>query len=184
MDQTVTPPPAAAIGYSAFPLVQTAWVVDDLDQAMKSWLALGIGPFFRFDLEVPDALYRGRRVPLAFSIALAQAGPCQLELIRQNSEGPSAYRDGVPAGQSGFHHVCRAFGGFDEGMRSLGVTVDGAATYMEIAGSRTAYVDMRATHGCMIELVDRTPVSDLLSKTVAEAAGGWDGSDPIRAFAL
>ena len=39
-------------------------------------------------------------------LALAQAGPMQVELIQPTSE-PNAYRDSVPAGSGAcFHHVC------------------------------------------------------------------------------
>ena len=40
------------------------------------------------------------------SCAFAQAGPMQIELIEQHTDGPSVYRDMFPAGTGGFHHLC------------------------------------------------------------------------------
>src|SRR3546814_20532069 len=37
--------------------------------------------------------------------AMAQAGDMQIELVCQNDEQPSFWRDVVPAGQSGLHHM-------------------------------------------------------------------------------
>jgi hypothetical protein len=87
-------------------LVQNAWVVPRLEDAIPGWVALGVGPFFVLERAYPQALYRGTPVPLSFRAALAQAGDIQIELIEQTSDGPSAYRDMVPAGATGFHHMC------------------------------------------------------------------------------
>jgi hypothetical protein len=162
------------------PLIQSAWVVADMEASMKGWLALGVGPFFTFEIDAPDALYRGERVPLRFRGALAQADDIQIEVIEQLSDGPSAYRDGVPKGQSGFHHVCRAFGAYDETLarlRGLGLT---AATEVSFGPTRFAYVDTREMIGCMLELVDNGPTQKAITALVRDGARTWDGSDPVR----
>ena len=165
---------------SPLPIIQNCWVVPDIAAAAKPWIALGVGPFFLFDVDVPDALYRGKRVPLSFSVGLAQAGPLQIEFVCQHSPGPSAYRDTVPAGKSGFHHVCRALGGYDETvalLRKQGITL---ATEAVFNGSRFCYADTRETLGCMLELLDESAAGTYLVETVRNAAIGWDGSDPLR----
>jgi hypothetical protein len=86
--------------------VQNAWVVPDLEQAIEKWVAMGVGPFYVLGRDYPDAIYRGQSVPLSFRAGLAQAGAIQIELIQQTSPGPSAYRDVVAEGETGFHHVC------------------------------------------------------------------------------
>lgn len=162
------------------PIVQAAWVVADLEAAIHGWAALGVGPFFTFTVDMPDALYRGAPVPLVFRGALAQAGDVQIELIRQLSAGPSAYRDVVPEGQSGFHHVCRSFGGYDATMarlRGLGIV---AVSEGAPSGARVCYADTRALLGCMLELTDESPTISALAALVRNGAQGWDGRDPIR----
>ena len=53
------------------PIVQNAYVVDDLDEAVERWhAALGIGPFFvRRHLRLKRVVYRGRPARLDFSAA-------------------------------------------------------------------------------------------------------------------
>lgn len=87
---------------------QIAFVVDDIDAAMRHWAqTLGIGPFFikrhiRFD----PYIYRGEKCSSpSVSIALANSGFIQIELIQQHDELPSIYREFIDAGRSGFQHV-------------------------------------------------------------------------------
>ena len=84
--------------------MQIAWVVPDLDAAIGHWVRqAGVGPFFYFDDVVyEDAVYRGEPwQPVKFHAAIAQAGDMQIELISQLEEGPSMFREVVPAGQIG-----------------------------------------------------------------------------------
>lgn len=167
-----------------FPVVQNCWVVPDIESAAKAWLDLGVGPFLVFDVAAPDALYRGTPAPLAMTIALAQAGPVQIELIRQTSPGPSAYRDVVPEGGFGFHHVCRAIGGYDENRARLVSAGAAVSTEFTVGGSRACYIDTRSSLGCMLELVDESDIATRLNNTVREMAQGWDGRDPFRSMNL
>ena len=166
-------------------LLQNCWVVADLDDAMERWLSMGVGPFFRRDSDYPDALYRGRPEPLAFKAALAQAGPVQIELIQQTSKGPSAYRDMVPEGQSGFHHMCRIVHNVGEEIRRLRARgIEMASEFRSVGGAQVAYADTRNELGCMLELVPAEPVLINLFRDVAEAARYWDGRDPVRMLEL
>ena len=166
-------------------LLQNCWVVADLDDAMERWLSMGVGPFFRRDSDYPDALYRGRPEPLAFKAALAQAGPVQIELIQQTSKGPSAYRDMVPEGQTGFHHMCRIVHNVgDEIGRLKARGIKMASEFRSVGGAQVAYADTRNELGCMLELVPAEPVLINLFRDVAEAAQDWDGTDPVRMLEL
>lgn len=60
---------------AGLPIVQVAWVVDDLERAMSQWLKRGVGPFFTLDVDLPNVLYRGQPSSLIMSLAMAQAGP-------------------------------------------------------------------------------------------------------------
>lgn len=166
-------------------LLQNCWVVTDLEDAMERWLSMGVGPFFRRDSDYPDALYRGRPEPLAFKAALAQAGPVQIELIQQTSKGPSAYRDMVPEGQTGFHHMCRIVHNVGEEIRRLRARgIEMASEFRSVGGAQVAYADTRNELGCMLELVPAEPVLINLFRDVAEAARYWDGRDPVRMLEL
>ena len=104
----------------------------------------------------------------------------QIELIEPLGDGPSVYRDVVPAGQSGFHHVCRAYGHYDETIASL--TAQGCEVAMSgnMNGIRFAYVDTRALIGCMYELVDESGMATRLYAHMRAAADSWDGTDGAR----
>jgi hypothetical protein len=165
---------------SEMPIIQNCWVVPDLNRAIQGWLALGIGPFFTFEINVPDAVYRGSQVPLHIDVALAQAGPVQIELIQQLNNAPSAYRDSIPDGAGGFHHICRAYGRYDEALavlKSQDVTI---AMSGQLGPTRFCYADTREQLGCMLELVDESPMGAAMQKLVHDGAINWDGSNPIR----
>jgi hypothetical protein len=161
-------------------IVQNAWVVSNLHEAIKQWLSMGVGPFLTSTNRFPNAIYRGQRVPLEFSSALAQAGGVQIELIEQHSTGPSAFRDVIPAGHTGFHHIWMAVPDWDQEVISLQSRGIVLATEAEAGDVRFCYADTRGTLGCMVELLEDAPVVRQLLATVALAARDWDGSDPIR----
>lgn len=161
---------------------QMAWVVDDLEAAVRRWVeSSNVGPFYVIaHAKVERVRYRGVPAQLDFSGALAQAGDIQIELIQQHNDGPSAYRDVFPKGAQGFHHMCTFVDDFDAEIaryaaRGAVAAVDGAFGDM-----RFAYLDTRADLGHMTEIIeDRASIRDVF-KIVADAAADWDGRDPIR----
>ena len=162
------------------PLTQTCWVVPDLDDAITSWNAMGVGPFFHFTLDDPDALHRGETRRLHVRVAIAYAGPMQIELIQPLDDDPSVYRDVVAPGQSGLHHVCREYGGLDEGIAAL--TAQGFEVAMSgtLGPIRFAYVDTRPLIACMYELVDQSDMAVRMYAHIRQAASQWDGVDGSR----
>lgn len=161
---------------------QVAWVVNDLDAAIRHWVEnVRVGPFFKIPhVQVSDFRYRGTPGTLDFSGALAQSGPMQIELIEQHSDGPSAYRDTFAPGEEGFHHMCTLVEDYDAEIAhyaSQGIVPSVEACFGDM---RFAYLDSRATLGHMIEIVEDLPSIRELFKVVADAAEGWDGKDPVR----
>ena len=166
---------------------QSAWVVDDVYEAAELWVAkTGVGPFFVTDYQegaLLDTFYRGTSSPLTMKTALAQAGKMQIELIQPTGAQPSAYRDTVAPGRSGFHHIA---------LWSEDVAADTAsyvAAGFEVAARGNAggmvqfsYIDTSSVFGHMIELVENNELIRAVFDTVAEAAIGWDGTDPVRNF--
>ena len=73
---------------------QLAFVVKDIDAAMEYWAAcLGIGPFFiKRHIQFSHFRYRGKpAISPTISIALANSGFIQIELIQQHDDIPSIY---------------------------------------------------------------------------------------------
>jgi hypothetical protein len=163
-------------------IFQNAWVVDDLEAAMQKWLTtFGVGPFFVAEhIKVADFKNRGRASDLDFSVALAQAGTVQVELIVQHNEVPSLYRDLVPAGADGFHHVGIFAKDYD---RELAAYVDGGceiAAEGRFGSMRFAYVDTSPSLGFMLEILEESTMMRDHFKMIADAARGWNGKDPVR----
>jgi hypothetical protein len=167
------------------PIVQFAYVVDDLDRGMRHWVeVMGAGPFFVMrDFLGTDLTYRGSPSSTRVSYAFGQCGPAQVQLIAQDDPGPSIYRDMYAPGESGFHHVC-ALVPMDEWQEQMARFRD--AGY-ELAASLTttvpaAYFDCRADLGHFVELYGRTERTERFFASVREAHEDWDGStDPVRA---
>lgn len=163
--------------------LQMSWVVDDLQSAMDAWLhKAGVGPFFVMEnLQPEPVFYRGQPAELAFNVAMAQAGPMQIELIQQLSEGPSAYRDSVDKGSSGFHHLAVIVDDYEREMALYRATGFVPATEAIFGDIRYAYVDTRSgPTACMVEVIQDNPGIRELFHTIASAAVGWDGKDPVR----
>jgi hypothetical protein len=163
--------------------MQSGWVVNDLMDAVNGWLATGVGPFFILPhVQMTDIEYRGSPAKLNMSVALAQAGSTQIELIQQHGYDPSAYRDVFGSNGEGLHHLCTAVDNFETTVshyRALGSTVvtSGRARRMPFC-----YIDTRDRIGCMTEVIE--PNSDVfeLFAHIADSSISWDGTDPIRAL--
>lgn len=159
---------------------QACWVVDDIDAAIPTWVALGVGPFHVLDCHFEAALYRGEPVPLHYRIALAQAGAMQIELAQPLSDHPSSFRDVAPNGGTVLHHLCKFtddYAGEVAALRAAGIAI---ANEFVAGDMPVCYADTRDSIGCMLELLTpRQPLLDLYA-LVASAAVGWDGRDPVR----
>ena len=89
------------------PLRQMGYVVRDIEGAMRYWIDVcGVGPWFYVDkLPVTTFTYRGARHDgIHLSIALANSGEVQVELIQQRCDTPSMGRDFLAAGREGLQH--------------------------------------------------------------------------------
>lgn len=92
------------------PFHQVAYVVNDLDAAVRHWAdVLGIGPWSVWTLEpsvLNDTLYQGEAAEFSFRHALAWSGPLQIELV-QPLAGPSIFVDQLTTTGPGLNHVGR-----------------------------------------------------------------------------
>lgn len=167
---------------------QIAWVVDDLDKAVRQWQQTAqIGPFFvgaHVGGMIGNAMHRGRAVDIDISCAIAQAGSVQIELIKQHGNDPSPYRDAFAEGESGLHHICSFVDDVEAERRNyrehgFEIVLDGL-----IAGQTpVSYIDTRPMLGCMTELMASGGLVGEMYAAVAAAAADWDGTDPVREFA-
>ena len=163
---------------------QTAWVVEDLDRVIEHFVdALGVGPFFVMRHVENEIEYRGQPSKPEISLALAQMGPMQIELIQQHNNAGSPWLD-VASGLAVVHHIARTTETFDhdiERCAGRGIEVVHRATYGSI---RNAYLDTRRIIGCMTELIELGPDIAEQFTTVADAGATWDGNEPVRVLTM
>jgi catechol 2,3-dioxygenase-like lactoylglutathione lyase family enzyme len=165
---------------------QNGYVVRDIEAALRHWTErLGVGPFFYFErVGIEDFRYRGEPSPLDVSIALANSGSLQIELIQPRNDAPSMYRDFLAAGCEGLQHVAFWTDAFDAELErsELGGYRVGQSGQIGENG-RFVYFETEAHPGSVIELSEISGPKGRFFRHIAECANGWDGRDPIRPMA-
>lgn len=166
-------------------MFQMSWVVRDLDAAMRRWVATtGAGPFFVNPHAVVDrARYRGGPAGHDYTVALAQSGDTQIELIVQHDAIPSIYNEAGDPGPAGTFHHMACFVADAEAEFARYAAMGAPLAFDGWFGTmRMGYVDTRAQIGCMIELLQHDAAVERIFDHVRQASIGWDGADPVRAF--
>jgi catechol 2,3-dioxygenase-like lactoylglutathione lyase family enzyme len=161
-------------GVANGPIIQVAWVVEDIDAAESLWAsAFGISKWTRIpDVHFgPDTCtYRGAPSDHVAHVSMAYAGDLQLELIQPVS-GVSIYTEFLAAGGAGLHHVCFETDDMDASLaaaRDAGMAVlqEGSMADGEI---RFAYVDGSAGGAPYIELAMLGPAMRDLYDSMRDA---------------
>jgi methylmalonyl-CoA/ethylmalonyl-CoA epimerase len=153
-------------------LFHVGWVVRDCAAAQEELSArLGAGPFrsaeeLRFD----HVLVHGKPASVPLRIAFGALGGVVLELL-EPLDDRSPHAAFLAERGEGMHHLAFVVEDFDE---QLAAVRGDASTELLIDGTgpgnpwRWAYVDASATRGTVIELWERTPVSEAQSGSVLE----------------
>ncbi len=163
---------------------QNGYVVRDIDAAMKHWIeVMGVGPWFYIERVKMDWFrHRGRDASPEVSIALANSGDLQIELIQQRNDAPSMYKEFLDAGHEGLQHMSywsRDYQALYDKALQLGFKVGHEG---QIGGpqGRFAYFDTQAHPGTVVEISDISGSKGRFFEKIRAIAGTWDGSDPIR----
>ena len=160
---------------------QIGYVVSDLDAALAGWVDLGVGPWFVMRGIPIRALYRGEPCEVTISMALANSGEMQIELIQQEGDTPSIYTEFLQANGPGYHQLAYWTDDFDATMASVrdaGWPVVWLGD--EDVGTRFAYLESPNSPARVIEVMEDNEITSGMGSFVREAAQNWDGSDPIR----
>jgi hypothetical protein len=187
---TTDHPPADVAGSITYgnafrlgPPVQIAYAVPDVLAAANVWAdEVGAGPFFvRRHIELEDVMYRGDPATFDHSSAYGQWGPIMVELIQDHGSAPSVIRERFGPAESGLHHLAFFVDDLNSAVNGL---VAGGLQVAMIARTRGGvdfcFIDAVATHGHMLELYVGTDHLRRFYDTVAVAARGWSGVDPVR----
>ncbi len=162
---------------------QNGYVVRDVEAAMRHWVeVLGVGPFFYIEKPpIEDFRYRGEPSPLEVSIALANSGELQIELIQQRNDAPSMYRDFLDSGREGLQHLAWWTESMDSDLERLaraGYTIGQSGRIGE--SGRFVYLETGAEPGTVVELSEISGPKGRFFAHIRDAARDWDGSEPIR----
>lgn len=162
---------------------QNGYVVRDIEAAMEHWSrVLGVGPWFHFErVPIEDFRYRGEPSPLEVSIALANSGALQIELIEPRNDAPSMYRDFLAAGREGLQHLAFWTERFDDDLARLRAQGHEIGQSGRIgANGRFVYLLTETHPGTVVELSEVSGPKGRFFAHIAQAARSWDGSEPIR----
>lgn len=167
-------------------ICQNGYVVRDIHAAMDHWIkVMGVGPWFFVEkVSIDYFRYRGEESTLEMSVALANSGDVQIELIQPLNDAPSMYRDFLAAGHEGLQHMSywtRDYQALYDQALELGYRVGQEG---QIGGEqgRFVYFDTEAHPGTVIEVSDISGSKGALFDYIRKASIGWDGSKPIRKF--
>jgi hypothetical protein len=166
-------------------VMQTSFVVGDIEREMENMTrTLGVGPFFYIQhFPLLEAEYRGNPISVDLDVALTFSGTMCLELVRQNDDKPSPFRELVARRGFGFHHFALSTRNFESALaehESKGASVVASATVA--LGGRMAYLDGASQVGGLLEIIEFTPQVEEIFAMVHGAAQNWDGREPVRKF--
>ena len=168
---------------------QVGIVVRDIEAAMRHWVEIcGIGPWFYTDrLPITAFTYGGRRYDdVHISIALANSGDVQLELIQQRCGTPSMTATSWPPGmracsigRAGRKTMTRFISGpwrpatrWDRRVTARGVVSSISA--MKATLGRSLRWRMRRPHGCVSSTQSASPQPDGTATIRSGASGRPD----------
>lgn len=165
------------------PIRQNGYVVRDIDAALRHWTeVLGVGPFYYFErVPIEDFLYRDTPSPIEVSIALANWGDLQIELIEQRNDAPSMYRDFARAGHEGLQHIAVWTTDMDaelDGLKQAGYRIGQSGRIGE--NGRFVYLQTETHPGTVVEVSEISGPKGRFFERIASEATSWDGREPIR----
>ena len=166
-------------------IIQTAFVVPDVGEAIAMWIRdLKAGPFFLIENWGGDhPVYRGQPSQAKMSIALGFAGHMQIELMQPMDQHPSVYKETIDRRGYGLHHFGLASDDIDADIQRLEQQGYVLAFRAGVpTGGDVAYMDGGPDKAGMIEFIEATQGMDEAFTAMWRASVGWDGSDPIRGF--
>lgn len=165
------------------PMRQAGYVVRDIEKAMLHWSNVcAVGPwFYNKKAAFSSVTYKRKDCSeLQISMAFANSGDIQIELIQQRCSTPSMYLEFLASGKEGMQHWSAWPENYHEVYRlalEKGFTVWQEGTHPR---GPFAYFRSQAGQDPVIEISELTPGRRGFFDMVREAAANWDGRDPIR----
>lgn len=162
------------------PLIENAYIVRDLDKAMRFWIDTGhAGPFFVGENVLGEGCtYRGKPLALHTRYAFGMAGDIAIELIQQMNDAPSMFTEVLQTRGEGLHHLKYATPSRAQEVERLHRQGFEEIARLQLGEITLSFVDVG--HGLFHEIMDFElwqPVLQALKRSQEQ----WDGStDPVR----
>ena len=167
-------------------VAQTAFVVENLEQSIRHWVAdMNAGPFFLLENFInPGQIYRGQRSQADIRLAMGFAGHMLIELIQPKDQHPSVYRETIELRGYGFHHFGIACEDVETSLAEYrGRGYEEAFRAAVPTGGEVVYLDNgTGAQWGFLELLPVTPGMDEAFTRFWQASQDWDGAEPIRSF--
>ncbi|OBA85685.1 glyoxalase [Mycobacteriaceae bacterium 1482268.1] len=161
-------------------MFQLGFVVDDLLAAAHRWVSVfGVGPFHVMPRGGSTCRYRGTDASIDIQIGVAQAGPVQIELIQDFTDGPSIFSD-LHNSATGFHQICTVTRDYDEKKAQYEALGYELACEFTTPGQRVAFFDTLSDFGFFTEVAEEKASFLVNLSRISQTCAGWDGTDPVR----
>ena len=157
------------------PITQLGYLTDDINAAVKAWVAAGVGPWTRMTGVTMPATMDGKSVEIKIDLALSYHGDIQMELIQPICDSPSPYLANAKAGIWGAHHTQFTVNNLDEAIAACQSV--GMELACEITSGGGRYIYMRGEAG-WIELVEPNAGLQIMFDMIKMSCVDWDGQSP------
>ena len=163
------------------PIRQFGFIVPDLDAAIGQWVCLGVAPWLVLrEMVMEGCRYRGELSEPTISIALANSGALQIELIQQHDGTASIYREFMDATGGGINQV--AYWVEDvPAVRDAALAVGWAEVWSGDGGGQTpfSYLEHPSSPFAVVELMELNDSTRSMGEAVRAAAEAWTPGQPI-----
>lgn len=166
-------------------LFHIAYVGTDLDAMVDRMLQSGIGPwYYARDLHLASR-YRDERHDIIISVAFGYTGDQMIELVVQDNDVPSAFKEHLALHpEGGLHHIAYVSDDLDASLADLKSRGMEFIPVQEFLDSNDEpfeiYMETKgAVDPIYMQIALPSPWNIAFAK-IKEASQSWDGSDPKR----
>jgi catechol 2,3-dioxygenase-like lactoylglutathione lyase family enzyme len=165
----------------ARPISHVSYVVEDIERAVDFWVAMfGAGPFHVLERIEFDAIeHRGGPATLDHSAAFGQWGAIAVELQQVYDAQPAELAARVAGGAPRVNHIAYISPDVEADSRRLEQAGMPRFMFAKLGPVEVTFHDAPAL-GHAIELHRESDHIYGFFGAIAEAARGWDGSEPLR----
>lgn len=169
-------------------LFHVAYVGTDLDAMVDRMLQSGIGPFYYSRKLHLNSRYRGERHDIVISVAFAYTGDQMIELVVQDDDVPSSFKEHLALHpEGGLHHIAYMSNDLDASLEELKAKGKEYIPVQEFLGPDGKPVEIYlepkgAKDPIFMQIVLPSPWDGGFEK-LKQIAKTWDGSNPKRDMA-